>query len=312
MNLQTRPRLAAISMPLPGESFFGPWEGTVSSLADATTSINKVLDLATPGRTLVWRGVVDAGYSLHSSLNRRLLGALLRPPEESDLVRLETRVLDSSRNNWRFDNLPALEVLAHLQHCGGPTRLIDVTFNPFIALWFAVERQFDATAQELGDLDGRLFAFDVTNRSIALDNKWGGREHPWSAKPSRWQRDLPYVWRPPNYNERIAAQNSAFLVGGVPQVSAGDNARNYRKQPGNGAKKGTWSADEVRAASSITTRMSTVTRKPQKKSTPSFTLRVRATCLSELRQFLEQSFAYRAATTYPDLSGFATHVANGV
>ncbi len=69
------------------------------------------------------------------------------------MVTAETEVLRIARNDWRFDNLSALETFARVQHFGGPTRLIDVTKNPYIGAWFAVE--FDANTE---DDDARLFA----------------------------------------------------------------------------------------------------------------------------------------------------------
>ena len=69
-------------------------------------------------------------------------------------------------------------------------------------------------------------AVNATDRQIELDTRWGGHSLPWASAPSdTWRRGLPLVWRPPSYNDRIPAQNSAFLIGGVPQVYAGDNAK---------------------------------------------------------------------------------------
>ena len=154
------------------------------------------------------------------------------------MVSAETRILRAARNSWRFDDLSAMEIFAQIQHYGGPTRLLDGTYNPLIALWFAVAEKFDAHGSPLPDVDGRLFAFDASRSQLKLDYTWGGYELPWKdGEIEEWSTKLPSLWRPPEYNQRISAQNSAFLLGGVPKVMKGANAR-YRKAPGDGLTAG--------------------------------------------------------------------------
>ncbi|WP_375482452.1 FRG domain-containing protein [uncultured Jatrophihabitans sp.] len=279
----------------------------------ASRAINKIIDRATNARTMAWRGVVDATYSLHSSAYRRLRNNLGQPPDEVQVVNFENEVIRRARQDWRFDNLSALEILAHIQHYGGPTRLLDVTYNPFVALWFSVERKYDENGVPRPDVDGRLFAFDVSHRQVDLDAIWSSRDLPWkSIDEGEWRRFLPRVWRPPGYNERISAQNSAFLLGGVPMIQAGDNSRLYRKRPGHASTMGLWSSAEVREATSIPVRMNSLTRRARVDATPTYTLRVAASAKPELRFLLEKRFGYNQSTLYPDLFGLAGNVAHGI
>jgi hypothetical protein len=294
------------------EDFFSPWERAAPGWGECQTEIDNVIKLATSHRELAWRGVVDASWALHSSLYRRFLRANGVAPDEPDLTRFEEDLIAACRKRWRYDNLGALETLAHLQHYGGPTRLLDVSFNPLIALWFAVEQQRDSAGKPLPDVDGRLFVFDTTDRHISLDAKWGGHALPWSTSPGdHWRRSLPQVWRPPSYNERIPAQNSAFLVGGVPQVYAGENMK-YRKAPGDSDPGGTWKIGDVRMASSVTIAMTSLDRRPRGGSRPTFTIRVMAQGKQEIRRVLEENFGYNAASIYPDLFGLARYGADGI
>lgn len=296
----------------PGEAFFSPWEKVVTSWAGALDSVNRIVEVATPARTMAWRGVHDAAYSLHSSLYRRLNSKLATPPDEDQLVEFEEAALARARQSWRFDNLSALETLAHMQHYGGPTRLLDVTYNPLIALWFAVEQKFDASGRAIPDRDGRVFAMDVTGRQVSLDETWGSRGVPWKDfDPQQWRRPLPKIWRPPSYNERIPAQNSAFLIGGVPMMNAGDNSRLYRKGPGQATTMGMWSIEEVREALSVPVRMNQI-RRLRAESTPTFTLRISANCKGALRDLLEERFGWNSSTIYPDLFGMSNNIANGI
>jgi hypothetical protein len=299
----------------PGEAFFQPWETMVANWAQAQDGINKIIGLASGSkpRNLVWRGVHDATYPLHSSLYRRIFVKTGTPPEEKDVVSFEQKLLKRCRENWRFDNLNALEMLAQIQQHGGPTRLLDVTFNPLIALWFAVEQKYDEYGTPQKDLDGRIFAFDVTNRQIELDDTWGKRDLPWTTAPhANWRRGLPNLWRPPSYNERIPAQNAAFLVGGVPLVGRGDNARYYRKGPGDGTSRGTWSKVDVGRSISVTVKMNSLHRKLRDKATPTFTLRIAGNKKQEIRTVLERNFGYNSSSLYPDLFGLATYGANEI
>src|ERR1035437_10194115 len=281
--------------------FFTPWERLIGDWQDAVDKINELFKLATDKRELAWRGVSNADYALHSSIYRRINAFTGKVPTEVAVVALEEKILDQSRRRWRYDNMTALELMAHIQHYGGPTRLLDVSLNPFVALWFAVEQNYDA-GRPIADTDGRLLIFDITDRQIELDDIWGGRQLPWKAATYGWCTELPVIWRPPSYNERIPAQNSAFLIGGVPKMGPGGNMR-YRKAPGDGTGASTWSAEEVRQTTSVTLSMNALDRKLRKNSKPTFTLRIAAGAKKLIRSNLENRFGFNPSSMYPDLFG---------
>ncbi|MBC9958380.1 FRG domain-containing protein [Yimella sp. cx-51] len=293
------------------EDFFRPWEAVANNWREALDHIGSIIDISTSDRDLAWRGVADSTYALHSSIYRRIAKKTGSLPDEASIIAFEQELLKSARRKWRFDNQSALETLAHLQHYGGPTRLLDVSFNPLVALWFAVEQKYDEEFSAKADKDGRMFVFDVTGRQVVLDNRWGGRDLPWASPIPGWSSELPYVWRPPSYNARIPAQNSGFLVGGVPQVFAGRNAR-YRKGPGDGTSAGTWSIDDVRQSTSVTLTMNVSNRALRQTSKPTFTLRIAAEAKPEIREQLEKRYGFNSASIYPDLYGLAQYGANGI
>lgn len=295
-----------------GADFFGPWEGSpVTSWETAASEIESVLRRTGTRRTVGWRGQVDARWSLHSGLYRRLLDARSESqpaPEEDDLFRAEEKIAHFVRGSWRFDQMPYLELLANLQHFRGPTRMLDVSLSPLVALWFAVEEQHG----ELDGADGRVLAFDVTNRRVQLDEKWSTYDIPWreSGTNTPWCRDLPLLWRPPSYNERIPAQQSGFLLAGVPKVYAGGNAQ-YRKAPGTSGEF--WRIGEVRRATSVPTKMVDRSGKAlQQSAEPTLTIRIAAEAKVEIRRRLERDYGYNPATMYPDLFGMAAEVRQAV
>jgi hypothetical protein len=233
----------------PGEDVWDPWETRVDSWQSAVEKIDRVAQLCPEGTT-VWRGMMNASWSLHSSLSRRIAELTGRAPSEKVLQEYEVAILKRSREDWRYDGMRALELLAHLQHYGGPTRLIDVSLNPLVALWFAVEEKFDRAGHPLPATDGRVFSVAVSER-IFLDDKWGGRDLPWKGESASTQWGLATTavnfWVPPSYNERIAAQNAGFLIGGLPMTWPGGNR--WRKRPGSNADY--WDIETIRAASSL-------------------------------------------------------------
>jgi len=278
------------------KDFFRPWEHTAKNWVECIEKIGSIQTLAGARRKIAWRGVIDASWALHSSVFRKFMDRNGVPPDEGDVVKYEQELLKAARREWRFDDLSALETFAQIQHFGGPTRLLDVSFSPLVALWFAVEQKFDNAGWLKPDLDGRLFIFDATNNFVDLDSDWGGRPLPWSSKPpDSWRQGLPKVWRPPSYNERISAQNSAFLIGGVPLVRSGGNAK-YRKAPGNGTGAGTWSMDEVRRSTSVVLSMNSLDRAPQVGATPTYTLRIEAGGKPEIREMLETHYGFNASS----------------
>lgn len=209
-------------MALP-EDYWTTYEGPIASLSAYLKAVEVIsaYQSATQSR-FVWRGAGDASRPLHSSLVRRYQKIYGSLPSEAELVAFERAVLAEARD-WHLDwhqsggRLSGLELLAGIQHFGGPTRLIDFTFNPLIALWFAVEGD--------GPTDGRIFAIDVEGRRLGHPEA-DTRDPWWWVAPSRvtdpWLT-RSWVWVPPPLEPRIVRQEGCFLVGGVPSTHPGRN-----------------------------------------------------------------------------------------
>jgi hypothetical protein len=132
-----------------------PFEETISNLEklDEVVSYLEAEQRRDEGHTFAYRGVADAEHGFFSSLYRRLwwteateAGATLEeqsPPAEEALASAEEQVLAEMRRWGLHDadrgRLSGLRQLAVLQHNHAPTRLIDVSLNLWVALWFAVE-----------------------------------------------------------------------------------------------------------------------------------------------------------------------------
>ena len=309
------------------EVYFESAERHVTSFADLNAAIADLIK-HTGGLRLVWRGQADAAWGIHSGLYRRLMeingvkNPLEKPrgeqpyPTEDQMVAAEQMILKQARTNWRFDGMSALETFARIQHEGGLTRLLDVTNNPYIAAWFAVE------SDDYEQKDGRIVAFATSPASssdepiddspVTLNEFWGDYEPPWhlwGGDKTRQKMDWGTganrrIWVPPVYHDRIAAQNAAFLLDGVP-ITTYKVRRHLRNADGK-----PWNRSDILAASSVISKFLKPNKIPRANAAnlaPTFTFRIASGAKREIRNMLTSSFGYTRASIYPDMSEFAQY-----
>jgi len=216
-----------------------------------------------------------------------------------------------------YGRLSVLGQLAVLQHYGTPTRLLDVTFNPWIAVWFAVEEKWDNGVPKT-QKDVRLFAFDVTGRLINDNLEYRDWEdattQPWPSPPPdaapgvqkalhrKWTSRV-WAWRPPHFHPRLAAQNGGFLFSGAP--TTGGSTVWPKSTEASGPR---WGADDVRRAISLGLRVHKLHDGAGRPATnAAYTIRIEAAAVPEIRTRLQRLFGYAHRTIYPDYTGFASY-----
>lgn len=310
--------------------YFAKDEVVVDSMRDLAARIETLVG-KTPDLRLVWRGARSAAWGIHSSLFRHLsdVNGVKPPakkpkqkqpyPDEDQMVQAELEILRIARTDWRFDGMSALETFARVQHAGGHTRLLDVTKNPYIAAWFAVEADEETEA-----VDARVAAFattpvaregkpEIPDPVVQLDSEWGDRMPAWHALPDATARQgadwgtgaRRRVWVPPNYDRRILAQNAAFLLDGVPISTTGVSS--YFKS----ADGEYWSKADLLASASLFVKTAKPTRKPSyngKNLAPTFTFRITAEAKRQIRDLLETRFGFTKSYIYPDFTALAQHL----
>lgn len=148
------------------------------------------------GQNVIYRGVSDSSYELKTSLGR------CTPLNGKTIYQLEKRITKLFKESSipYLENKPQndLEWLAMAQHFGLPTRLLDWSYNPLVAAYFAVEFNEDK--------DSALYSFSGAS-TIQDPNK---------CKPAVLDKVIRY--RPPYISARIQNQSGLFTVHNEPTV----------------------------------------------------------------------------------------------
>lgn len=209
----------------------------VKSVQDFIDTVDQIESLHGPesrGTSLsqwtVYRGHGDESYALSPSLYRDVPGVPGFYTREQLLIDEVIRLMPSE-----FEGLSAFQQLAKLQHFGLPTRMLDVTINPLVALFFACGGSTK--------VDGEVVVLPRTQilhenaqqvswiSNWAINGSWGSVDCMRVAKAAGLPVERvgaplfeeligsltnPFLAvRPRHTNPRLKAQNGAFLIAGL-------------------------------------------------------------------------------------------------
>jgi hypothetical protein len=197
-------------------------EHTISSLGEFIDRVTPDAPDPVTGRrrdTGVYRGASDAGAPLLTSLDR--LGGIDPPHTKADLeehvmrnfVRYARPHVQRATNDW--------EELISAQHHGVPTRLLDWTYSPLVAAFFATRpRTGGERDRAVWRLDWqrvhRAFRFPQLALLISdLENLLDDEHHasPWELfQRPKDARPFACLVEPPSLDARIVAQAAAFTI----------------------------------------------------------------------------------------------------
>lgn len=190
----------------------------------------------------LWRGQAQKAFGIEPGMHTRVLNAKASHTEKT--VGVATgRLLEAARAA-RLDRqgetlLPDLALLAHLQHYGAGTPLLDVSTDPLIALWMIAF----ANAKEPSSLDkksGMLFGIKKPPRERWI-SPLDARPYRSFPKPSISSSFDNQVWwyEAPDVTERLRVQRGSFLLGPLANpemrneatipLDLGDKSRNWVK-----------------------------------------------------------------------------------
>lgn len=170
-----------------------------------------------PFRVWLFRGQPEATWQLRTSLYRLFEDLqktfnLCQPDKRRRFARdqHEKAMISHFKANVHLylTSLPQnrdsnLEWLSIMQHFGCPTRLLDVTTSPYIALFFALEQ---------GHTDAAVYAFNQKKiRDTDLDVLGEGYQ---KNVLKNIKRDKAFIipYEPKQTNERLVSQQGVFLV----------------------------------------------------------------------------------------------------
>ncbi|HMS66786.1 MAG TPA: FRG domain-containing protein [Saprospiraceae bacterium] len=166
-------------------------EVTINDFSELLKEIQKEKE----GQSVVFRGHSDIKYELKTSLGR------CEPIKDKTILQLEKRILklfkESSLPYLEFKPTNDLEWLAVAQHFGLPTRLLDWSYNPLIASYFAVESKPES--------DSALYILSGCSTI---------------QEPEKFKldsQDKVQKFRPPYISSRIQNQSGLFTVHNNPE-----------------------------------------------------------------------------------------------
>jgi hypothetical protein len=242
----------------------------------------------------LWRGQADGRFRLTPGMHSRVMN-VSRLKEPDRIVNLATNHLLERARESRLDvhgdtRLPDLALLAHLQHYGAATPLLDVSTDPLIALWMVAFAGPDEP-DLLDNVTGLLYGIRKPPRSrwiSALDGRKFHLEDD-SKHPSVVDSLRGQVWwyEAPDVTERLRIQRGSFLLG--PLDSAAKNS--FSSLPLKEGSGDNWLETRLKKRGQ--------TSNTARSSSDVFAMRVRGSLKKHLRRLLEDRSGLSISTVYP-------------
>lgn len=172
--------------------------------------LSEIWELTPNPGTYAFRGQENSDWELVSSAARRLSQGESQP-RLKNYIDYHRDLLERARRDGfgeeRGKDVTDLQLLAKLQHFGAATGLLDFTWNPLVALWFATIR--------FPECDGKLFVLNADDVELMLRSP--NEEQVIESLFSPGENDPPMLYWEPTLSgdamQRILIQRSVFIIG---------------------------------------------------------------------------------------------------
>lgn len=153
-------------------------------------------------KTMIYRGQANAKWEITSSAYRELSNGNNNAVPPTILKDYHHRLIDGVRrlHDISISNEDDITILSQLQHNKAKTILIDYTYNPLAALWFACS---DKTCE---NDDGCVYAVEENFTQNIFPLKSNNLDFLFKST------EITYVYHPYQINQRIINQQSVFLI----------------------------------------------------------------------------------------------------
>lgn len=174
----------------------------------------------------IYRGHADSSWRLESTLER-LIGPKWNKTSADKFEQFSLQIFQSKYHLYDRENVEPESKLAWLslmQHYGVPTRLLDFTASPFVAIYFAIEAYDHRSGRDLSifSLDYSALmersvnyicdkdaSFTETRQSVGLK-----QDEVFTDVVDRFSYDIAWVTEPRQLNVRLDRQSGCFLLSG--------------------------------------------------------------------------------------------------
>ena len=186
----------------------------ISDLAGYVTQINAKTESE---KNYLYRGQENEEWQVNSSAYRRLEKQYDGPPDALRYLWQSylKQIVDEIQLKYpsTYKGLRPLECMAHLQHNKVATGLIDFTFSPLVALWFACADE---------NINGKVVVLENDNDKIeeiqTIEALGRDLERFFDVDQEQWYRWSPTLDNRTVDTERMTMQQSVFLFG-LPEMN---------------------------------------------------------------------------------------------
>ena len=189
----------------------------ISDLADYINQINIITDSE---KSYLYRGQENEEWQVNSSAYRRLQRQYDDPPDALSYLWQSylKQIIDEIQLKYpsTYRELRPLECMAHLQHNKVATGLIDFTFSPLVALWFA------CATEDHENITGKVIVLENDSEKIeeiqTVETLGRDLEAFFDVDQEQWYSWSPTLDSQTVDTERMTMQQSVFLFG-LPEMN---------------------------------------------------------------------------------------------